>query len=567
MQFIGRIFNRVCIYGFFCFQIFYLQAEAHWHGYQDKLATHDYMIQCAIKFLAEEGSPFSDLLKPYETTLIQGTRDADLRANGIYSIDCGCKDPTENEHFYETGCCLKSKLTCNDIAEISDFFYGYHGYRQFDGQLKSFNVSDSRLVEVRDKLQRYENCIKISKVVCDKRDGRLYRMLPGTTVEKKLQALRNDMLSSDAAVLAEIFFQRAIDEWRLWESECQERYRINAMYNLGMALHMVQDVSNPEHTRLKSGETNSKINNLFCKSKPYQNGYEGYVWECYLEYGKNTIIESLKVASQKYPFYGDKAEDSTNPSQIVIETAQIAYSWGENALDPSMILNNGEQSSASSFRLGVMGSVQMIRLFFQTIFYNKIGPNAVWIPSISVSDNLDKLDKCRAYTDSPPEIKKCLANLMRQGLASEDAIEFMKLTGGEGWMEAFKIDCGANIAITTNPFMANDNYRVFIVNNNPKIIEVFLDNEDILKLTAELKNNEVFKSLKRKNPNTIIWPKGGFEIVQKLDRGGRRLIFIFNLLDGCHACGRLGNIHIGYDFDNKGNFSGKKLVGVSGKKS
>ena len=66
-------------------------------------------------------------------------------------------------------------------------------------------------------------------------------------------------------------------------------------------------------------------------------------------------------------------------------------------------------------------------------------------------------------------------------------------------------------------------------------------------------------------PSLLLW-EGGAELItmRYLPTGGQRFVFSFKLLNGCHACVIAGYAHIDFDFDASGNFSGTKLLRLSG---
>lgn len=348
------------------------RVKAHWHGYRDRLATHDYMILLALRALENDNATrggrntqYLNFLRPYVNILIQGVRDADLRANGIYAIDCGCEDPAENDVFHQTTQCPTSSIRCNDLAEISDFFVGDHGYNPFTREglfrSQSYFADRENAWRIEDILRNYAanpnpNCTAQNLSACG-RDGKLYVKLAGTTVEQKIETLKQEMDRSNAAILAEFFFNRARETWRQWQRDGQEQRRVDALYNLGIALHMVQDVTNPEHTRLRNYERP-----LSCDSTPYTKGYEGYVWECYLRGGDE---RDPRFPREVFSIRGDYSILAAR--EWVERTSLTASRWGEQALDPTAIVDpsTGETSAAAAVRLGVSSTVGLLVSFFE----------------------------------------------------------------------------------------------------------------------------------------------------------------------------------------------------------
>lgn len=322
-------------------------ANAHWWG------THFEMVKCAISILKEHVyCECPDHYQAYLKELINNkvilenaVRDVDLQTNGVYAIDCGCEDPTEDVNCSSNGCRCSgdSKSVCNNIAEISDFVFGSHYYYSFHSGVhpseiyfakknpKTGKTNKERLEEI---LKGYEaSCVTVGEPPhCFKEtrsDGKLYRKLKGKTVTEKMDALKIAIDEMDAEVLAELFFNRAVKEWS-WD-ETQTDRRKNAIRNLGFALHLVQDVSVPEHV------------NPLAEEFP---GYEKYIWECYLQGGK------------RQPPLTEGDFSRASPREWIRKTAKTTYGWGKEAW------KNPENSADKSFSLGTKATVGMLFSFF-----------------------------------------------------------------------------------------------------------------------------------------------------------------------------------------------------------
>ncbi len=53
-----------------------------------------------------------------------------------------------------------------------------------------------------------------------------------------------------------------------------------------------------------------------------------------------------------------------------------------------------------------------------------------------------------------------------------------------------------------------------------------------------------------------------FITVKKLPDGGQRFVVPYVLVDGCHACARVGALQLAFDFDSAGKFLGAKVSRV-----
>ncbi len=162
------------------------RAEAHWLGTHEKMIAHALDILATSPPQGNSWTEFVALLQEHERYLIEGVRDADLRANGIYAIDCGCEDPKEGWEGCSDGkcppknlgpeaeCCPESKLRCNEIADISQFIVGDHGYNPRTGE--GGYVSDSEAcIRVNEILEGYEK----NPHPCESRAAGLWKKLAG----------------------------------------------------------------------------------------------------------------------------------------------------------------------------------------------------------------------------------------------------------------------------------------------------------------------------------------------------------------------------------------------------
>ena len=188
----------------------------------------------------------------------------------------------------------------------------------------------------------------------------------------------------------------------------------------------------------------------------------------------------------------------------------------------------------------------------------KIGVSMVWqAPTDFVTNAHAACDKS-AGAESFPE---CFINQMSVAGAPSAAVAFTRMfyqqnDGQVAIMTAFKSFSTVDAAQVFYPLRANDNYGLLLVNGTPKIIDV----DDLKKLDqAAMQQNPMFQAVKQKYAKTDLfrndhsgsnpWPR-----VEPLPAGGTQFVVTYQLLDGCHACQRVGLARFGWDFDASGKF-------------
>lgn len=275
--------------------------ETHWDG------THQTMADLvSVTFTNDGKQQYSDFLqqnapdkgRPYLDLLKQGVRDADLRVNGIYAVDKKCRDITKSS-------CPESEKVANDIPE---WIVGDHCFHS--KTLKGYHSLPGPINRVYIDWGGWTEDAKIRET--------LIAVLPGKTFEEKKNALINIMKEANAAKLAEFFYSRALAEWR-------NNHPGDAFYNLGIALHVVQDLTVPHHSKLIINGGN----------------YEQYVQEIYLK--------SVKGASKIPGLYLRKS-----PMDWIKTIAEKSYEW---STDPKV-------SAGDSFSLGVSATAGFVMNFF-----------------------------------------------------------------------------------------------------------------------------------------------------------------------------------------------------------
>lgn len=188
----------------------------------------------------------------------------------------------------------------------------------------------------------------------------------------------------------------------------------------------------------------------------------------------------------------------------------------------------------------------------------KITAAAVWQPSPEVLTKAHKFCDTSMGAASFPE---CFMNQLAAAGAPEEAVAFMRglyqhSDGQVGIMSQFKSFGRVDAAQVLYPLRANDNYGLLLVNGDPNLLDV----DDLKKLDqAAMQQDSMFQAVKRRYPQTAVWPgdrsgKLPWPRAQALPEGGTEFIVSYPLINGCHACQRVGAARFGWDFDASGKF-------------
>ncbi len=161
------------------------------------------------------------------------------------------------------------------------------------------------------------------------------------------------------------------------------------------------------------------------------------------------------------------------------------------------------------------------------------------------------------------EFSACFVQHMQAAGASPQAVAFMHAIDNDGFMRDFRETGRVDIAFAVYPFAANENQHCLLVNGTPNLIDV--DNYDLLP-KKDLPKNPTYAALLEKFPNLAVFPgdRAGTHFIteKKLAKGGQRFLVPYVLVDGCHACARIGSLQLAFDFDRAGNFLGAKVSSV-----
>jgi len=183
---------------------------------------------------------------------------------------------------------------------------------------------------------------------------------------------------------------------------------------------------------------------------------------------------------------------------------------------------------------------------------------AVWAPS------QDILARARNFCDKSmgaASFPECFMNQLAAAGAPAESTAFTRALyqgsdGQVGLMSAFKSYGTVGVAQVMYPLRANDNYGLLFVNTDPNL----LDPDDLKKLDqAAMDQDAVFQSIKKQYPQADLWPgdrsgKDPWPQAKQLPDGGTEFIVSYPLINGCHACARVGVAGFGWEFDSSGKF-------------
>lgn len=191
--------------------------------------------------------------------------------------------------------------------------------------------------------------------------------------------------------------------------------------------------------------------------------------------------------------------------------------------------------------------------------FPRIDSQSVWNPP---GDFKEKMDKECAHL-SAPAFQKCIYSLMRKLGASPEALYFTSLTDTTGYIRDFRNTGNVDIAYVFYPYRANENFGVMLVNGSPRIMDV--DDFSMVKLTL-LRKDTTYLKIVGEYPDAAVWPGDRYHLTQPepetLPGGGQRFLVKYWLLNGCHACKRIGTVTFAFDFNKHGLFVGTRLVRV-----
>ncbi|MGE5414157.1 MAG: hypothetical protein ACM3NW_08280 [Syntrophomonadaceae bacterium] len=190
---------------------------------------------------------------------------------------------------------------------------------------------------------------------------------------------------------------------------------------------------------------------------------------------------------------------------------------------------------------------------------DRVALDAVWSPPEGFVAALH-----RECDGAPGSFGACFVAAMRRAGASDAAVAFARRTGEQGYLKTFRTTGGpVDLAFAEYPFRANENALCFLVNGAPPMLDVddprYLDRE-------ALRRNPAYAGLLRSYPDLAVFPGPRSDaegiVVTLLPEGGEIVRVAYALVDGCHACARVGVLRLDFDFDASGRFAGTRVASV-----
>ena len=190
----------------------------------------------------------------------------------------------------------------------------------------------------------------------------------------------------------------------------------------------------------------------------------------------------------------------------------------------------------------------------------RVGANAVWTPSPGVLSDIRQV--CSA--GDPGQQKACFLDSMKSAGASDEAAAFVKSFAANGlaYVRAFRDTGRVDIAYIEYLFRANELDGVLLVNGTPPIIDV---DDDKLVSQEDFRSNADMAALTQQHPRNSIWPGDRYHTDWPKaisSPTGQKFEVNYFLLDGCHACARIGTAVMAFHFDSFGRFTGARLADV-----
>jgi hypothetical protein len=187
-----------------------------------------------------------------------------------------------------------------------------------------------------------------------------------------------------------------------------------------------------------------------------------------------------------------------------------------------------------------------------------VGPDAVWSPPAGFLASLHEACDARAG-----DFGDCFVAEMEKAGAPAAAVGFARRTGNQGYLREFREHGIVDVALAEYPFRANENAVCFLANGEPPMIDV----DDPARIDRQaLSYNAVYAGIVKAYPNVAIFPgrrTGELAVTTSpLRNGGQRFLVDYSLLDGCHACARVGSLRMAFDFGVEGKFVDTRIAAV-----
>ncbi len=115
-----------------------------------------------------------------------------------------------------------------------------------------------------------------------------------------------------------------------------------------------------------------------------------------------------------------------------------------------------------------------------------------------------------------------------------------------------------SIAEIELPGRADNNWYYIFINGKPGVINP----EEAFTTKLPWTKTAAFLAIKRAHPNAGVFPDEAFIGESARTGGGQRFTIAAPIVDGCHACARVGIVYIGFDFRADGSAKGFAITAV-----
>lgn len=181
----------------------------------------------------------------------------------------------------------------------------------------------------------------------------------------------------------------------------------------------------------------------------------------------------------------------------------------------------------------------------------EFGQRAVWN---SPSNTWGEMQNC-LYSNSPSS--ECIPSIMEKYGASPEAISFSANFGGDFFLVNFEEVGNVDLGVVFYPGRANDNVQGVMLNGSPNLVAAqSISNIDI-------KAGPGYQALIQRSSNPLLWfTDNQLYAIEPRPDGGQRFLFNYPIYNGCHACGRISDALVAFDFDSQGRFLVYTLLSV-----
>ena len=170
-----------------------------------------------------------------------------------------------------------------------------------------------------------------------------------------------------------------------------------------------------------------------------------------------------------------------------------------------------------------------------------------WWPS-----GFEQLQQCK------PRDFSCVAQVLQSDGAPAEQIAYFRLRGK--FLTEIVGSGVVKVGSELDPWAANSNLQQIIIGGSPAILTPELDGS----VSAAIEADPAFTGLLGQYPNLGVWGYDQqFESETVAPQGGQRLIFLWGLNNGCHACGTPYVARVAFDFAPDGSYLEQSYLNIT----